>query len=154
MVLLNFEEAVARYGPIVNGVWANEGKWCSVLQVPDEIAPTLINSATGLPTHHIYCNTDMQGPLSRAFQKIIMRGLVGELETFDGCFMIRDIRGVPGKLSVHAYALALDLNSGTNPLGGPSTMSPKVVACFEEEGFRWGGDFHRCDPMHLQLADW
>lgn len=154
MAALTLSQAEAKYGKIVNGAWPKEGDFCSILQVPDELAAVLINAATGMPTHHIYCNKDIQGPLSRVFQKLVMRKLFDELQSFDGCFMIRDIRGQPGQVSTHAYALALDLNAAVNQLGKPPTMSPDVVRCFEEEGFIWGGDFKRRDGMHFQLADW
>jgi hypothetical protein len=154
VVLLTLAEAEARYGRIENGVWPDEGKWCSIFQVPDDVAEVLINAATGLPTHHIYCNVDIQGPLSRVFQKVVMRGLLSELQSFDGCFMIRDIRGLPGQVSTHAYALAVDINASVNQLGKPPTMSPDIVKCFEEEGFIWGGDFRRRDGMHFQFANW
>lgn len=154
MDLLTLEQAEARYGKIEDGVWKEEGDWCSILTVPEELASTLINSSTGLPTHHIYCNKDLQGPLLRVFQKIIMRGLVQDLQSFDGCFMIRDIRGIPGQVSTHAYGLAIDLDAFRNQLGHTPFMSREIVACFSEEGFLWGGDFRRKDGMHFQYADW
>src|SRR5947208_1262952 len=79
-------------------------------------------------------------------------GLRSAIKTWDGTFAFRAIRGET-HLSVHAFGAAIDLNAGTNPLGGPGDMSPDVIAVFQHFGFLWGGDFHvRKDPMHFQYA--
>src|SRR5579875_3837882 len=136
--LITLEQAIARYGQIVNGVWANEAKFCTLLEVPPALQPTLINSATGKPTTHIYCNKDIEVYLLCALSNVVSRGLASELKTFDGCFEPRDIRGEPGKLSTHSYALAVDFNAKENPLGGPSRMPKELVQCFLDAQFVWG----------------
>lgn len=69
----------------------------------------------------------------------------------------RPIRG--GKtLSMHSYALAVDINAPLNPLGAPvdrTLFKPDslVVGAFKEEGWVWGGDWKgRRDAMHFQYA--
>ena len=106
--------------------------------------------------HKIYTNYVMEGPLLKAFGLIVSRGLVGQLKSYDGSFCIRAMKG-GRSLSVHSWALALDLNAGTNPFKPDGRLitdfSPEFVACFYEAGFEWGGAW-RCpkDAMHFQLA--
>lgn len=142
----------ARYGEVGEGVWKDEGKWCVMLEIPVEVAAKMINIATGKPTLHIYVNRDMAAPLLQAFKFVVERGFLGELETFDGCLMIRDVRGEPGKPSCHSYALAIDLDAKTNKLGAVPTFSAGFVSCFVDVGFDWGGEFHRQDGMHFSWA--
>ena len=152
-MLLSLRDAETRYGLIENGKWADELKWCTVLAIPAELSVSWMNTATGGPTTHIYCNRDMAPALGRALQNIISRGLIGQLKTFDGCFIIRCIRG-ESTISVHSYALAVDINASTNKLGTLGDMSDDLAKCFTDEGFIWGGTFGRVDKMHFQLAAW
>jgi hypothetical protein len=149
---MTLEEAEKKYGVIKNGKWADEEDHCVLMAVPDALMRVMINSASHLPTHHIYANKDMAGPLARVFQKIVDRDLLHEVMTFDGCLEVRDVRGQPGHPSAHSYALAIDLNAVYNPLGRTPTMAPEIVECFKEEGFAWGGDFNRRDGMHFSYA--
>lgn len=143
-------EAEDRYGEIVNNKWPREAQFCSVFKIPQSIAKTWINSYTGAGTNKIYINEDMADPLEKALELVEARGLIYELKTFDGCYSVRDVRGVPGVFSWHSYGLALDVNARTNKLGTPGNLSLDLVYCFKEAGFMWGGDFHRLDPMHFQ----
>lgn len=145
------DEAEARYGKIAGG-WAQEVKWCSKLPVPVELE--WINTATGHRISSIYCNEDLHTPLSRALQQIIDWGIQDQLKTLDGCYNIRDVRGLPGKLSAHAYALAIDINAATNRLNTPGDISKELAQCFLDQGFKWGKDFTRMDPMHFSLLGW
>ena len=137
------EEAITRYGKIENGVWANEEKWMTNLTLTPPMWPI---------QKHIYCNKDILVPLASSFVKLGLLGLADQFKTFDGCFNIRDVRGMPGQLSAHAYGLAVDLNASTNQLGTDGDMTPEFVKCFTDEGFTWGGTFKRKDPMHMSRA--
>lgn len=147
---LSLTDCIAKYGPIVNGVWGNESKWCIKLFTPKGL--TWVNSLTGAVADHIYCNRDMATALQQALQNVIDRGIVAELKTFDGCFMVRDVRGEPGKPSTHGYACAIDINAKENRLGEQPTLSNALVKCFTDAGFSWGGNFHRLDGMHFSYA--
>lgn len=150
MIPVAFTEA--RYGLVQNGVWYAESKWCSLWLIPIDLSFPFehwINSATGLPVRRIYCNKDIQPGLERALRNIVKRGLQGQLLTFDGCYVVRDIRGIPGHLSAHSYACAIDINAATNRLNTPGDMSDELGACFTDAGFTWGKTFHRQDPMHM-----
>ena len=151
MSLLTFDEAVQKFGPIVDGKWEREGEFCSVLDIPPEIGKLWNNSATGMPVTHIYMNHEMQAPLLGALQNLLYRGLLDQLYSYDGCYQIRKRRGLSTP-SWHSYALAIDLNAGDNPLGGPSSLSPEFIKAFKDVGFIWGGDWSRPDPMHFQWA--
>lgn len=148
----SMKDAISRYGEIKDSKWMDEGKWMVVFRVPEDIAIHWINSATGQPTRKIYCNRDLVAPLTAALSNLKDRGLLQELKTFDGCFMIRDIRGVPGKPSTHSYGLAIDLNAKENGLGKEPKLSPEFVTCFKDAGFVWGGGFTRKDGMHFQFV--
>lgn len=152
MSRLTYSDALGRYGPIFEGKWRDEDAWCALYTVPEVIAPWWLNSATQKPTQHIYMNKDMMPAMDLALQYVIRRKLIHTLDTFDGCFMVRSVRGEPQKPSTHSYALAFDLNAAKNPLGQPSNQNADLVTCFTDAGFSWGGFFHRLDPMHFSLA--
>jgi hypothetical protein len=146
------QECIDRYGAISNGLWDEESKWCALVEVQPELQQHVLNVATSRCLIHIYCNLDMKQAMLNSFQNIIDRGLMDQFKTFDGCFMIRDIRGIPGEMSAHSYALALDINAATNKLGTPGDISDEFAQCFTDEGFTWGKTFHRQDPMHFSWA--
>lgn len=147
---LSLPEAVQKYGPIVNGVWEDEVKWCIKVFTPKELK--WVNSITRQVVEHIYCNRDIASALQQALQNVVDRCLIDELKTFDGCFMIRDVRGLPGQTSTHSYACAIDINAAENRLGEKPKLSDALVKCFTDAGFSWGGSFHRVDGMHFSLA--
>jgi hypothetical protein len=151
-MIISFEDAQKRYGEIINLHWANEAKWMVIAQVPDVLSNLWINSATGQPTRHVYINKDAKDPLLAALQNIINAQLEHELKTFDGCFNIRDVRGVPGKPSWHSYGLAIDVNAKDNVLGQTPKLSPEFIKCWTDAGWTWGGNFGRKDGMHFQVV--
>lgn len=151
-MIMTLEQAKERYGEIKNGAWLEESKFCVVVQVPDEIACHLINSASGKPCVHIYANKDMAPALEAVFTDIIAEKLEAVLETFDGCLMVRCVRGQPNELSTHCFALAVDFDAHKNQLGEKPQMDPRIVAIFKRHGFSWGGDFKRRDGMHFSYA--
>ena len=152
MRVQSLREAQAKYGAIQNGKWAEEDTWCVLLELSPTLSSYWINCLSGQPTRHIYCNKDMAPALLQALQNVLDRGLSSELKTFDGCFMIRDVRAQPGHPSTHSYALAIDLNAAENRLGEAPTLTPEFVACFTDAGFSWGGNFSRRDGMHFSYA--
>lgn len=139
----------------------NASKYCVLWDVPTELE-------LGVIPKKLYCNKDIIPFLEKVFRNIIERDLVDELKTFDGCFNIRTIRGYEKKyetlmkagrteeaiklLSIHSWAIAIDINQPWNRLGQVPTMSPQLVACFTDAGFEWGGKWTRKDGMHFQLS--
>jgi len=105
----------------------------------------------GVIPKRIYCNKDLIKPLEAAFKALIATGCVNELKTWDGCFNIRKKRGL-ASMSLHSWAIAIDVNAFENGLGVTPKLSPKFVKCFTDNGFDWGGTWQRKDGMHFQLA--
>jgi hypothetical protein len=146
---ISLSDAQARYGLIQNGMWGNLLQWCVSYALPPGFS--MMNG--GILQRHIYCNKDIEPALDQALKSVLARGLSSQLKTFDGCLMVRDVRGLPGQPSCHSYACAVDFNAATNQLGDVNgDMSPEVVQCFKDAGFAWGGDFQRVDKMHFSLA--
>lgn len=105
----------------------------------------------GVIPKRIYCNKDMVVPLSNAFKKLIATGCVKELKTWDGCFNIRKMRGLTS-MSLHSWAIAIDVNAFENGLNQEPKLSNQFVECFTTSGFDWGGTWKRKDGMHFQLS--
>ena len=109
------------------------------------------NLEMGVIPKKLYCNKDLITPLSNAIQKLIITGKISELKTWDGCFNIRNKRGL-SSMSLHSWGIAIDVNAAWNGLGKEPTLSPEFVKCFTDCGFDWGGTWTRKDGMHFQLA--
>lgn len=105
----------------------------------------------GVIPKRIYCNKDMVVPLAKAFHKLVDTGCVNELKTWDGCFNIRKMRGLKS-MSLHSWAIAVDVNAFENGLNQEPKLSKEFVECFTTSGFDWGGEWTRRDGMHFQLA--
>ena len=105
----------------------------------------------GVIPKRIYCNKDLVLPLELAFKRLIERGFVSELKTWDGCFNIRKKRGL-STMSLHSWAIAVDVNAFENGLNQPPKLSAGFVKCFTDSGFEWGGTWQRQDGMHFQLS--
>lgn len=110
------------------------------------------NLVVGIIPRRIYCNKDMVEPLTKALTALVDTGLVHELKSFDGCFNIRTQVGSATAKSLHSWGLAIDVNASTNGFNKKPTMSAGVVKCFTDNGFDWGGTWHKPDGMHFQLA--
>ncbi len=76
-------------------------------------------------------------------------------DRFSGDWVVRPIRG-GSTPSMHSFALAIDFDAGSNPLGALETFfKPEsiLVKAFEKNGWVWGGRWHgRRDAMHFQYA--
>lgn len=99
----------------------------------------------------IFVNKDFQPVLEQALRNVIDRGLASEMKTWDGCFIIRAKRGLLS-LSLHSWALAVDINAFENQLNQTPKLSPEFVKCFTDAGCDWGGEWTRKDGMHFEIA--
>lgn len=142
-------DAVKRYGVIQNGKWGGEGQWMILVDMPDYFSQAVTNTATGQPCTHIYMNRDLKEPYLAAIEAVNAGGLINEIKTFDGCWNIRDVRGMQGHTSLHSWGIAIDMRAGEMPLGAESLWSPEFVKCFTDLGFAFGGNFPRKDPQHF-----
>lgn len=141
--MITSKQALAKYGeptPVM------ERKYMTLWDVPQEIN----NAIPALP-NKIYCNKDMVAPLTVAFNNLIARNCAKELKTWDGCFNIRNKRGLSSP-SLHSWGIAIDVNAAWNGLGKEPVLSAKFVKCFTDAGFDWGGTWQRKDGMHFQLS--
>jgi hypothetical protein len=101
----------------------------------------------------VTCHRLLVPQLHAALTEIERAGLTGEIYEYNGCYVPRFIDRDPSNpLSMHAFGLALDLNTPTNQLGTRGDMDPRVVEIFERWGFVWGGRWERPDPMHFELG--
>lgn len=129
-----------------------------IWDVPEELE-------IGFIPKRIYCHPILVDPLATAFKALIQTGKVNELKTWDGCYNPRPIRGYEKAyeknkgtlkgaryISVHAWGLAIDVNAFENRLGMQPKLTKGFVACFKEQGFKWGGDFSRKDGMHFEYS--
>lgn len=145
------DEAVKRYGPIVNGKWANESLWMELFIPPDWFTVQVLG-LDGKLCKRIYMNKDMTPALRDALDRVKTRGLEKELTTFGGCFNIRLVRGSKDQQSTHSFGLAVDFSPEDNALGTEGKFTEEFGKCFEEAGFTWGKRFSRKDPMHFEFA--
>lgn len=101
----------------------------------------------------VTCHRLLVPQLHAALNEIEQAGLAAEIYEYNGCYVPRFIdRDPDNPLSMHAFGLAVDLNTPTNQLGTAGDMDPRVVEIFERWGFVWGGRWSRPDPMHFELG--
>lgn len=130
--------------------------WQTANLVFCELAPTLkaFPIKKGTTSRGFYCHRLLVSVFQSVFEEIVLSGLSDEIKSFDGCFNIRKIRGSSTTMSLHSWAIAVDLNYKGNELGNPAPeMDPRVIAVFKKYGFYWGGNFKRRDGMHFEYFD-
>lgn len=102
-----------------------------------------------------FVNRIMVDQLVAAFAELDRLDLLDLIDAkqFGGGWVPRHIDWNPRKpLSMHAWGLAIDINTADNALGAKPTLDPRIVATFERWGFAWGGRWSRPDGMHFELA--
>jgi hypothetical protein len=99
----------------------------------------------------IYCHRYFWSPFVNALIEICDAGNAPLIEEYGGIFCIRKMRGGL-EYSIHSWGLAVDLNVSTNQLGVAPQMDMRIVQAFVNNGLEWGGNWHRPDGMHFQLA--
>jgi len=135
---------------------STQSKHFIVWQVPNDILTAFSHvrfsavGTIGFPKK-IFVNKDFQPILEKSLRNVIERGLAKELKTWDGCFIIRSKRGL-SSLSLHSWAVAVDVNAFENGLGQNPKLSANFVKCFTDAGCEWGGTWARKDGMHFQIG--
>lgn len=137
--MVTSNQALKKYGQP-----SDSNPWLTLWDVPTELE-------IGVIPKRIYCNKDMVKPLENAFRNLIKTGCVKELKTWDGCFNIRNKRGL-SSMSLHSWGIAIDVNAFENGLNQTPKLSKEFVKCFTDAGFDWGGTWTRKDGMHFQLS--
>lgn len=126
------------------------------------IAPPFAMTMGDIPISRVKINKVAAPALRAAFNDIweacgkTQAGVArAHADRFSGDWVVRPIRG-GSTPSMHSFALAIDLDAGSNPLGALETFfmpGSLVVKCFEQRGFIWGGRWKgRRDAMHFQYA--
>lgn len=135
---------------------ATQNKFFEVWLVPANIQKAFAHvrfsavGTTGFPKK-IFVNKDFKPVLEKSLLNLISRGKATEMKTWDGCFMIRQKRGL-SSMSLHSWAIACDINQAENQLNMTPKLSPEFVKCFTDAGCDWGGSWKRKDGMHFQLS--
>ncbi len=134
------DEIIAKYGQPDKAYFDT---YCILWQVQ--------NDFPWFPAKRIYINKDFKDALYAAFKELEEAGLQDEIETFDGCYVERKVRG-SNKISLHSWALAMDTNAAKEKLGQIETnYTPEFIAIMTKHVF-WGGNFKsRADNMHFAL---
>ena len=137
--MITSAQCLKRYGP------PELEKAMVIFDVPSQLE-------IGFIPKRIYCNKDLVMPLTKALNAVVLRGYADLITSWDGCFNIRKKRG-GGSPSLHSWGLAIDINAAHNRFGAKPTMDARLVKCFTDNGFEWGGTWSRPDGMHFQLSE-
>jgi hypothetical protein len=153
--MVTSQQALKKYGD--PNLLATQIKHFELWLVPDNIRTHLSHvrfsqvGTIGFPKK-IFINKDFKPVLEKALLNIIDRGFAKEFKTWDGCFIIRQKRGLKS-MSLHSWAIACDVNAFENQLGQKPKLSAGFVKCFTDAGCDWGGYWKgRSDPMHFEIA--
>jgi hypothetical protein len=152
-MILTSNEALKKYGD--PNLLETQNKHFELWIVPAEILNAFSHvrfsalGTIGFPKK-IFINKDFKPVLEKALRNLIDRGLTKELKTWDGVFVIRNKRDLKS-LSLHSWAVAVDVNRAENDLNMTPKLSPEFVKCFTDAGCDWGGTWKRKDGMHFQL---
>lgn len=146
---------ISKYGNPLTNQLAFEQKYMTVLKYSDTIKKEI--PALG---ETIYCNKDLVVPYETVLMALIKAGLHKEIRKNDQCFCVRAIRGSQD-ISVHSWAMAIDLNPEDNPLGltrnealakGLTPFSDAFQQVWRDNNWLCGIDFARKDGMHFQYT--
>jgi hypothetical protein len=147
-------QALKKYGD--PNLLTTQNKWFELWIVPQDIQLAFNHvrfsalGTIGFPKK-IFINKDFKPVLEKALRNLISRELTKELKTWDGVFIIRTKRALKS-LSLHSWAIAVDVNQAENQLNMTPKLSPNFVKCFTDAGCTWGGTWTRKDGMHFELA--
>ena len=147
------KQALSKYGDPF--LLQTQQKTMNTWQVPSKLLEAFAHvrfsavGTIGFPKK-IFCNNDFKPLLEKALNNVVDRGLAKEMKTWDGCFVIRNKRGL-SSLSMHSGGLAVDINAFENQLNQKPNISPQFVKCFTDAGLEWGGNWKRLDAMHYEM---
>jgi hypothetical protein len=101
----------------------------------------------------ITCHRALFPQLRAALQDVVQNGLSFAIDPgdFGGCYSPRFINADPeGRVSHHAWGIAVDLNVSENAFGSRPDLDRRLVNVFESWGFTWGGRWLIPDGMHFE----
>ena len=147
-------QAFKKYGD--PNLLATQSKWFEVWEVEEIFLHCFSHvrfsavGTIGFPKK-IFINKDFQPVLKESLLNVVKRNLNKQMITWDGCFIIRNKRGL-NSMSLHSWAIACDINAFENQLGMKPKISKEFAQCFIDAGCEWGGNWKRLDGMHFELA--
>jgi hypothetical protein len=99
------------------------------------------------------CHRGVAQSIETALRDLTVRGKTGlvEPDPTGGCWVPRRI-DADMPLSRHAWGIAIDLNTMTNPSGFFGDQDERVVEVMRRQGFSWGGEWLVPDPSHFELT--
>lgn len=101
----------------------------------------------------VQCHRALIPQLSAALREVRSEGLSHTINKsqYGGCYGPRFIGLEPGgRLSHHAWGIAIDINVAENAFGTRPTQDPRLVEIMEDHGFTWGGRWLVPDGMHFE----
>jgi hypothetical protein len=152
--MVSSQQCLKKYGD--PNLLETQNKHFVTWQVPTDIQQAFSHvrfsavGTIGFPKR-IFVNKDFRPILEQALRNVMSRGLTKEMKTWDGCFIIRQKRGLTS-MSLHSWAVAIDVNAFENQLGQTPKLSAAFVKCFTDSGMDWGGVWRRADGMHFQIS--
>jgi hypothetical protein len=128
--------------------WSRE--MLSMVQLP---FPVALSWDLSRQIRRVRCHKKMERIMTEALYAIQNEGFADEIISFGDFYNFRSKRSC-GKMSLHCWGIAFDINPGTNVLGSKGRMPQDLVLLLREFGFSWGGNLwgkYR-DPMHFQFC--
>lgn len=101
----------------------------------------------------VMCHRALFPQLRAALKAVAADGLGHTINPsqYGGCFGPRFINSDPrGRLSHHAWGVAIDINVAENLYGTRPDQDLRLVEVFRRGGFTWGGDWQIPDGMHFE----
>jgi hypothetical protein len=105
----------------------------------------------------ITCHRALFPQLRGALEEVVADGLAYLIDPdqYAGCYNPRFIDRRPGgRLSHHAWGVAIDLNWRDNAFGTRPDQDRRLVERMERWGFTWGGRWLIPDGMHFEWNRW
>lgn len=105
----------------------------------------------------VYVRREIAHLVQGFLHELVQGGYRLDKQADDWGYNNRDIRGRPGVKSNHAWGLAIDINSATNPMTQDGKVHTDMPLWVRESahrwGFFWGADYSgsRKDPMHFEF---
>lgn len=147
------EQMIAKYG-LPDGIY--QSKYCVLWPIQEDFS--------WFPVSHIFLNNLFKSMLFQSFTAVQAKGLQKEIHKYNGCLVIRNVRG-RNTQSAHSYGAAVDMNSSEDPMvikdfknitaaDRLGKWSQEFVNAMTSSGVFFGGNFKiRPDPMHFSMLD-
>jgi hypothetical protein len=126
------------------------------LEIDPEWTRRNIRTASVPVLGRVTCHRALIPQLAAALGELEREGLAHTVDTgeYGGCFGPRFIGLEPrGRLSHHAWGIAIDINVAANAFGTKSDQDPRLVQIMERHGFTWGGRWLVPDAMHFEWVE-